>query len=66
MGLVIGAAVPAPSVPGVSVLVGTDELADLDQLPEVITSLRDYLPTLTVAFATGWRFLKAMWVMSSV
>lgn len=40
------AAVPAPSVPGASVLTGTYELADLDQRPEVITALRDYLPTL--------------------
>lgn len=40
------AAIPAPSVPGAWVLVGTHELADLDSRPEVITSLRDYLPTL--------------------
>lgn len=41
------AAIPAPSVPGASVLVGTHDLADLDQLPEVFTSLRDYLPEVT-------------------
>lgn len=40
------AALPAPSVPGVSVLAGTDDLAGLDQRPEVITALRDYLPEL--------------------
>ncbi|MGW9114503.1 ParA family protein [Microbacterium sp. NPDC055683] len=38
------AAVPAPSVPGAHVLVGTHDLTDLDQRPEVITSLRDQLP----------------------
>lgn len=38
------AAVPAPSVPGAAVLAGTHDLADLDQRPEVITSLRDHLP----------------------
>lgn len=38
------AAVPAPSVPGASVLAGTHDLADLDQRPEVITALRDHLP----------------------
>jgi chromosome partitioning protein len=40
------AAVPSPSVPGVSVLVGSQDLASLDQRPEIITSLRDYLPEL--------------------
>ncbi|MBC9958365.1 ParA family protein [Yimella sp. cx-51] len=40
----IEAAVPAPSVPGASVLVGTHDLASLDQRPEVITALRDHLP----------------------
>ncbi len=40
----IEAAVPAASVPGADVLVGTHDLADLDQQPEVITSLRDHLP----------------------
>ncbi|MGL4173649.1 MAG: ParA family protein [Actinomycetota bacterium] len=39
------AAVPAPSVPGAWVLIGTHGLAGLDQRPEVITRLRDYLPT---------------------
>jgi chromosome partitioning protein len=40
----IEAAVPAPSVPGASVLAGTHDLAALDHRPEVITSLRDHLP----------------------
>ena len=35
------AAVPSPSVPGVSILVGSQDLASLDQRPEIITSLRD-------------------------
>lgn len=43
------AAVPAPSVDGAWVLAGTHDLADLDQRPEVITALRDYLPDLD-----GW------------
>lgn len=38
------AAVPSPSVPGAHVLVGTHDLTELDQKPEVITSLRDQLP----------------------
>lgn len=38
------AAVPSPSVPGADVLVGTHDLTELDQKPEVITSLRDQLP----------------------
>lgn len=38
------AAVPSPSVHGVHVLVGTHDLAQLEQRPEVITSLRDQLP----------------------
>lgn len=45
----VEAAVAAPSVPGAEVLVGTHDLAGLDQRPEVITSLRDYLPGLE-----GW------------
>ncbi len=40
----IEAAVPAPSVPGASVLAGTHDLATLANRPEVITSLRDHLP----------------------
>lgn len=40
------AAVPAPSAPGAVVLAGTHGLADLDQRPEVIMALRDYLPSL--------------------
>ncbi|MDO5676346.1 MAG: ParA family protein [Propionibacteriaceae bacterium] len=40
------AAVPAPSVEGAWVLAGTHDLAELDQRPEVITALRDYLPEL--------------------
>lgn len=40
------AAIPSPSVPGVSVLAGTHDLAELDQRPEIITSLRDHLPEL--------------------
>ncbi|MGA7205860.1 MAG: ParA family protein, partial [Specibacter sp.] len=38
------AAIPAPSVPGASVLVGSHDLAALEQRPEVITGLRDHLP----------------------
>lgn len=38
------AAIPAPSVPGASILAGTHDLTMLDQRPEVITSLRDHLP----------------------
>lgn len=40
------AAITAPAVPGADVLAGTHDLADLAGRPEVITSLRDYLPTL--------------------
>lgn len=40
------AAVPSPSVPGAHVIAGTHELASLDTKPEVIASLRDYLPSL--------------------
>lgn len=40
------AAIPSPSVPGVWVLVGTVDLGNLDHRPEIITSLRDYLPEL--------------------
>jgi chromosome partitioning protein len=39
------AAVDAPAVPGASVLAGTHDLANLAQRPEVIASLRDYLPS---------------------
>lgn len=42
----VDAAVPAPSVPGADVLAGTHDLAELNQRPEVITSLRDHLPEL--------------------
>lgn len=42
------AAVTSPAIPGVQVLAGTHDLANLDQRPEVITSLRDYLPTLDI------------------
>ena len=38
------AAIPAPSVPGASLLAGTHDLASLDHLPEVVTALRDHLP----------------------
>ncbi|SJN25287.1 Chromosome (plasmid) partitioning protein ParA [Microbacterium esteraromaticum] len=38
------AAIPSPSVPGARVLVGTQDLAGLDQRPEIITALRDHLP----------------------
>ncbi|WP_346008621.1 ParA family protein [Janibacter terrae] len=38
------AAVASPSVPGVDVLAGTHDLTDIDHLPEVLVSLRDYLP----------------------
>lgn len=38
------AAVPTPSVPGAWIIVGTHALADAAQHPEIITSLRDYLP----------------------
>ena len=40
------AATPAPSVPGIDVLVGTHDLEEIDRQPEVITALRDYLPSL--------------------
>lgn len=40
----IDAAIPAPSVPGATILVGTHDLAALEQRPEVITGLRDHLP----------------------
>lgn len=40
------AAVESPSVKGALVLAGTHDLADLDQRPEVITTLRDYMPEL--------------------
>lgn len=38
------AAVAAPAVPGAWVIVGTHALADAAQRPEIVTSLRDYLP----------------------
>lgn len=40
------ATVPSPTVPGAHVIVGTHDLANIDNKPEVITSLRDYLPTI--------------------
>lgn len=40
----IEAAIPAPSVPGATLIVGTDDLATMDQRPEVIAGLRDHLP----------------------
>jgi len=40
------AAVPAPAVPGASVIIGTHALANAAQHPEIITALRDYLPQL--------------------
>lgn len=41
------AAIPSPAVPGADVLVGTRDLQHLHQHPEVLTALRDILPTLT-------------------
>lgn len=38
------AAVASPSVAGVDVLAGTHDLTEIDHLPEVLVSLRDYLP----------------------
>lgn len=43
------AAVASPSLDGVWVLPGTHDLAEVEQRPEVLTSLRDHLPQ-----ATGW------------
>lgn len=43
---VLQAAVASPSVEGAFVLAGTHDLADLDQNPEVLTALRDYMPEL--------------------
>ncbi|MDO5066369.1 MAG: ParA family protein [Propionibacteriaceae bacterium] len=43
------AAIPSPAVPGADVLVGTRDLQQLHHHPEVLTALRDILPTLT-----GW------------
>lgn len=40
------AAIASPSVPGVDVLAGTHDLEDIERNPEVISALRDYLPTL--------------------
>lgn len=40
------AAIPS-GIEGVDVIAGTHELADVESLPEVVASLRDYLPTLT-------------------
>lgn len=40
------AAVAAPELEGVWVIAGTSGLADIEHRPEVLTSLRDYLPTL--------------------
>jgi chromosome partitioning protein len=41
------AAVPSPTMPGVDVLVGTHDLAmvEADPPPDLVTSLRDHLPT---------------------
>ncbi|MDO5082519.1 MAG: ParA family protein [Arachnia propionica] len=41
------AAIPSPAVPGADVLVGTRDLQHLHHHPEVLTALRDILPTLT-------------------
>lgn len=46
----IEAAIASPTVPSADVLVGTHDLANIDQLPEVLTALRDHLP----AIATRW------------
>lgn len=40
------AALPSPSVPGADVIAGTQHLADVEHLPEIAVTLRDYLPTL--------------------
>lgn len=40
------AAVPAPAVPGAFAVAGTHALSDLNTRPEIITALRDYLPTI--------------------
>lgn len=40
------AAVASPAVSGAWVIAGTHALANLDTQPEIITSLRDYLPTI--------------------
>lgn len=40
-------AVQSPSVAGAHVIIGTQALADAEQLPEVIVGLRDYLPSIT-------------------
>ena len=42
----VDAATPSPAVDGVDVLAGTHDLANMDQQPEVITALRDCLPSL--------------------
>ncbi|OLT12861.1 hypothetical protein BJF77_18535 [Kocuria sp. CNJ-770] len=46
------AAVPSPTVPGVHVLAGTHDLADMDthQVPDLVTALRDHLPTVAERF----------------
>ena len=41
------AAIPSPAVAGADVLVGTRDLQNLHHNPEVLTALRDILPTLT-------------------
>lgn len=41
------AAIEAPSVPGAHVIAGTQHLAQVEHMPEVAASLRDYLPTLS-------------------
>ena len=40
------AAIPARSLPSVHVVAGTQALADVENLPEISSMLRDYLPTL--------------------
>lgn len=40
------AALPSPSVPGASIIAGTQHLAEVENLPEVASALRDLLPGL--------------------
>ena len=46
------ASAPSPTVPGVHVLAGTHDLADMDthQVPDLVTALRDHLPTVADRF----------------
>jgi len=44
------AAFPSPTVPGVDILCGTFDLEEISTKPEIMTALRDYLPSL----ATVW------------